>query len=209
MRHLLYRQFIFSLLLAAGFLAYIFPAQAEIYIYSGPDGHQVVSDRPLQQGYRLQHRRSSEEDIGRLLAGRQDSLRQQRRHFFDSYIRQASRTYQIDPALVKAVIHVESDFNPLAISPKGARGLMQLMPQTAARYQEKDLFSPVTNINTGVRHLAALMKRYPNNIKLVLAAYNAGEHNVDRYKGIPPFKETQEYVKKVLKYRQQYRRLSI
>ncbi len=184
-------------------------AGAEIYIYVDSFGKRVVTDRPLQQpGYRLQHRRDNTEDVGYLLSGKTDELNNRRRQLYDSYIRSASRDYKLDPALVKAVIHVESDFNPLAVSPKGARGLMQLMPQTAARYREKDLFSPVANINVGTRHLASLIERYPNDLHLALAAYNAGEHNVDRYQGIPPFQETREYVKKVLKYRDRYRALA-
>ena len=186
-------------------------ARADIYIYTDPaTGQRVVTDRPMGgEGLRLQHKRNSTDHVGYLLSGKMDGLNNHRRQFYDPYIRQASRVHKLDPALIKAVIHVESDFNPFAVSPKGARGLMQLMPQTAARYREKDLFSPVANINVGVRHLAVLIKRYPDNLKWALAAYNAGEHNVDRYKGIPPFRETQNYVKKVLKYRDRYRRYSI
>lgn len=182
---------------------------AEIYIYSDGFGKRVVSDRPLQrEGYRLQYRRSNTDDVGYVLSGKVDEVNSRRRQRYDAYIRNASQTHRLDPALVKAVIHVESDFNPLAVSPKGARGLMQLMPHTAARYREKDLFSPIANIDVGTRHLATLIERYPQDIQLALAAYNAGEHNVDRYQGIPPFRETRDYVKKVLKYRDRYRSLT-
>jgi soluble lytic murein transglycosylase-like protein len=185
-------------------------ANAKIYIYVGPAGDRVVSDRPLQRkGYRLQHARQDVADIGDILAGREDEIATKRRQFYDRYIQDASKKFNLDPALVKAVIHVESDFNPVAVSHKGARGLMQLMPQTAARYHQHDLFSPLANIDAGTRHLSYLMRRYDQNMPLVLAAYNAGEENVDRYRGIPPFQETRQYVKKVLKYQQRYSNLML
>lgn len=194
--------------LGLGHLGLAMPAQAEIYIYVGPQGDRIVSDRPLERGgYKLQHLRHDVRDVGVILAGREDEVGARRRQFYDNYIQNASRKFNLDPALIKAVIHVESDFNPMAISSKGARGLMQLMPETGARYQENDLFSPVANIETGSRHLSYLMERYGNNMSLVLAAYNAGEDNVDRYQGIPPFKETRQYVKKVLHYHDRYRSL--
>lgn len=181
-------------------------ASAEIYIYRGPAGQRVVSDQPIQEpGFRLEHRRDNVRNVGHIVAGREQELNQRAQGFYDPYILQACEKYNVDPALVKAVIRVESNFNPLAVSPKGAQGLMQVMPQTAARYREKDLFSPITNIQVGTRHLAYLMKRYSDNLPLVLAAYNAGEENVDRYKGIPPFSETQGYVKRVIRYHSRYR----
>lgn len=166
----------------------------------------MISDKPLYTpGYRLEHRRGDVRDVGHIVAGREQELDQRTRQFYDPYILQASEKYNVDPALVKAVIRVESNFNPLAVSPKGAQGLMQVMPATAARYRENDMFSPITNIYVGTRHLAYLMKRYSDELPLVLAAYNAGEENVDRYKGIPPFNETRNYVKRVIRYHNQYR----
>lgn len=185
-------------------------ADARIYIYVSPDGGRVVSDRPLQRkGYRLQHSRQNVSEVGNILAGREEEIASKRRQFYDGYIQDASKKFNLDPALVKAVIHVESDFNPIAVSHKGARGLMQLMPQTAARYHQRDLFSPIANIDAGSRHLSYLMTRYDQNMPLVLAAYNAGEENVDRYRGIPPFQETRQYVKKVMKYQQRYSGLKL
>lgn len=196
------------MVVVAGTLLFGVPkaAIAEIYIYRSPDGTRVISDKPLHTpGYRLEHRRGDTRDVGHIVAGREQALDQRTRQFYDPYILQASEKYNVDPALVKAVIRAESNFNPLAVSPKGAQGLMQVMPQTAARYRESDMFSPITNIYVGTRHLAYLMKRYSDDLPLVLAAYNAGEENVDRYKGIPPFNETQNYVKRVMRYHNQYR----
>jgi hypothetical protein len=103
----------------------------------------------------------------------------------------------IDPRVVNAVIRVESGYQSRAISPKGARGLMQLMPATGRRYGALDLFDPKTNIEAGVQHLKKLLSRY--DLPLALAAYNAGEAAVDRFGGIPPFRETQDYVSRILR----------
>jgi hypothetical protein len=104
----------------------------------------------------------------------------------------------VSASLVRSVIRVESAFNPWAVSRKGAQGLMQLMPQTSASLGVRDAFNPRQNIEGGVRHLRYLLDRYPGNATLALAAYNAGEHAVERYGGIPPYQETQQYVRKVL-----------
>ena len=116
----------------------------------------------------------------------------------DTIIDYYANKNSIHPALIKAIIKQESSFNTQAVSPKGAQGLMQVMPETAASYGRYNLLSPKHNIDVGTRHLSYLSKRY-NNLPMVLAAYNAGEGNVDKYKGIPPFAETQGYVLKVLK----------
>jgi soluble lytic murein transglycosylase-like protein len=100
---------------------------------------------------------------------------------------------------VAAVIRVESGFNPRAISPKGARGLMQLMPGTASSLGVRDTFDPRENIDGGVRHLRALMERFGSDLPLVLAAYNAGERAVTGHGGIPPYAETRDYVRRVLR----------
>ena len=106
--------------------------------------------------------------------------------------------HEVDWRLVAAVMRAESNFNPRAVSPKGAQGLMQLMPATARLYRVTDPYDPVQNIDAGVRHLKMLIQRFPGKLDLVLAAYNSGEKTVDRFKGIPPFSETRSYVKKVL-----------
>ena len=116
---------------------------------------------------------------------------------FASFIRETAGEYEMDASLLRAVIHVESGFNPYAISSKGARGLMQLMPPLLQVYEVSRPFDYRQNIVAGTRHLAHLLKRFNQNISLATAAYNAGEGAVRKYKKIPPYKETQNYVRKV------------
>jgi soluble lytic murein transglycosylase-like protein len=117
----------------------------------------------------------------------------------DSHIRDAAHRYGVPEQLVSALISVESGFNPRAVSPKGARGLMQLMPATASQLGVRDAFDPVENIDGGVRHLRGLIERFENNLPLALAAYNAGEGAVAQYGGVPPYRETQQYVTRILR----------
>jgi hypothetical protein len=112
-------------------------------------------------------------------------------------VREAAERHHVDPALVRAVIETESNWNPRAYSHKGAGGLMQLIPTTAQRYGAYDVFNPQQNIDAGVKHLKRLLERYNGNLDLALAAYNAGEGAVDRAHGIPAFRETRNYVQKV------------
>ncbi len=118
---------------------------------------------------------------------------------FASTIQRAAERHGVHPELVAAVIAVESRFQPRAVSPKGARGLMQLMPATAKRFgvQLRELFDPERNVDAGVRYLRFLLDRYEEDLTKVLAGYNAGEGAVDRYGGVPPYRETQNYVVKV------------
>jgi len=124
---------------------------------------------------------------------------------FDNLIYHTTQRHSVDYALVMAVIHAESFFNPDATSVKGAAGLMQLMPATAHRYGIDDRYNPSQNVDAGVRYLRDLLQRYAGDIRKALAAYNAGEDAVDRYRGIPPFEETRDYVRKVLRYAEFYR----
>jgi len=113
-------------------------------------------------------------------------------------IREIAGRHGVDPDLVEAVIRAESAFNPRAVSNKGAQGLMQLMPRTASALGVRNAFDPYQNIDGGVRHLRYLLDRYPGNVSLALAAYNAGEKAVDYYRGIPPYAETTQYVQRIL-----------
>jgi len=115
----------------------------------------------------------------------------------DSHIEEIAGRYDLDPLLVRAVIEVESNYNPAAVSPKGARGLMQLMPHTARRLGVRDSFDPLENIEGGVRYLKYLLALFGGDKRLALAAYNAGEGAVMLYGGVPPYRETAEYVYRV------------
>ena len=116
---------------------------------------------------------------------------------FDQMIRQAAQQHGVSEGLIKAVMHTESGFNINARSPVGAQGLMQLMPATARRFNVSNAYDPQQNIFGGARYLSWLLKRFNGDTRLAIAAYNAGEGNVDKYGGIPPFRETQDYVRRV------------
>jgi soluble lytic murein transglycosylase-like protein len=124
---------------------------------------------------------------------------------FDSLIEEFSRKHNVDFALVKAIIKAESGFNPLAVSKKGARGLMQLMPETAQRMNVGNIFNPRENIDGGVRYFRYLLSLFNEDLRLSLAAYNAGENVVSELRSIPPYRETIDYVRKVLAYYQAYK----
>lgn len=197
---------------------------AEMYIYENQTGGKLYSDRKLnQEGYRLiEHRAPSIRQFskkGAMLitdrhgnpvqtAYRKGQYALNNRNKFDRVIQTAAQSFALDPALIKAVIHAESAFNPQAVSKVGALGLMQLMPKTAGMYAVKDPYNPKQNIMAGSQHLKYLMNKYNNRIELALAAYNAGEGNVKKYNGIPPYPETQNYIKKVKKLTKNYARLA-
>jgi len=121
-------------------------------------------------------------------------------HLYHMFIIQTASHYQVDPALIKAIIMAESGYNTKAVSKSGAKGLMQLMPQTAQSLGVEDIFNPHQNITGGVQYFKHLVNRFNGDVKLALAAYNSGSRNVRNYNGVPPFKATHSYIKKVLMY---------
>ena len=167
------------------------PAAAESFKLTEPDGTIHFTNAPNDPRYkRMGFTSGTEAGFLRLPNGDTGPYVQE--------IRDAAERYGVPIKLVSAVIRAESGFNPRAVSPKGARGLMQLMPTTAATLGVRNSFDPRENIEGGVRHLRGLIDRFTNNLPLALAAYNAGEKAVEQYRGIPPYPETQDYVTKVL-----------
>lgn len=124
------------------------------------------------------------------------------RRELDRVIRTVAHKHGLDEKLVRSIIRAESNFDPLAVSEQGASGLMQLMPETASSYQVKDIFNAEENVEAGVKYLKHLMAEFDQNLTLVLAAYNAGPSAVRKYQGIPPFAETQGYIRQVLQFYQ-------
>ncbi len=168
-------------------------ARADIYRYIDKEGTLHFTNIPTTHRFKLFKR-----ERGTIRNGSGTTR-------YDRLIRESSQRHGMNPALVKAVIKAESDFNPRAVSKKGARGLMQLMPKTMKDLKVYDPFHPRDNIDGGVRHLKKLLERFDNSVTLSLAAYNAGVNAVERYDDIPPYQETQHYVKKVLNYFDRYR----
>jgi len=117
---------------------------------------------------------------------------------YDDMIRNIAQKYRVEHALIHSIIRAESNYDRFAVSPKGALGLMQLMPATAIQYGVKNVFNPKENIEGGVKYLKDLIKLYNGKTDLVLAAYNAGQEAVKKYKGIPPYKETRNYISKIM-----------
>jgi soluble lytic murein transglycosylase len=180
-----------SVLLLTAIAAPSVRAEGEIYRYVSSDGTihltNVPSDRRFESITNKRHYHASVSD-----------------QELEGAVSQYSREYRLSAALLMAVIKAESDFNPTVTSKAGAVGLMQLIPETASRHGVLDVFDTRENIGGGARHLRYLLDRFHGNVQLALAAYNAGERNVDRYRQIPPFKETRAYVKKVLGFYRDY-----
>jgi soluble lytic murein transglycosylase-like protein len=168
------------------------PSQADIFKTVGPDGVISFTSSP-KKGGSLYTRDATRPSVRMPSDG--SPARYSR---YDDHIRQAAVLYQIPEELIRAVIRVESDFDPRAVSPANARGLMQLIPQTAERMMVTDIFDPRQNIFGGVRYLRVLANLFNGDIELTIAGYNAGENAVIKHGGIPPYPETVEYVKRVM-----------
>jgi soluble lytic murein transglycosylase-like protein len=172
-------------------------ARADVYSFTGADGIAHFSNVPVDSRYQLLITSadavaapSKEHAIDWLARSAQ----------FDGMITGAAKAATIQAALVRAVIVVESGFNPRAVSKKGAIGLMQLQPATAKRYGVKNIYDPEQNVRAGAHYLSDLLTRFDSNLELALAAYNAGEEAVERYgRHVPPFRETMSYVPSVLR----------
>ena len=128
---------------------------------------------------------------------RESSSRNHTREYIAGLIEDAAATHRLDPELIRAVVQVESNFNPLAVSPRGAMGLMQLIQPTAVRFGVSNVFDPVQNLDGGTRYLKYLMEMFDGNLELSLAAYNAGENAVVRSRGVPAIRETRDYLRKI------------
>lgn len=217
-------------LAALGALGIAAPVHAELWGYIDGDGVAHFADTKLDGRYKLFMKDGGQFDSGNLghsgvitlgekaSPGKDKLFRYLLNHpnirTVEPIIEQVAGAQNVDPALVKAVMAVESGFNASAVSPKGAIGLMQVIPDTGARFGiaadkrrtvEEKLVDPKLNISAGVRYLRFLMELFPNNLELVLAAYNAGEGAVQRYNNqIPPFPETRQYVSTVLEFYRLY-----
>ena len=193
-----------SLLLVSCLLFFAVPSDAGIYKYEDERGVIHFTNCPRDPQFKL-YIRDSKEDPG--LPGSRSATPYVIRDTtnYDALITEFCQKYQVDFALIKAIIRAESGFNPIAVSRKGARGLMQLMPETASRVNVANPFNPRENIEGGVRHFKYLLSLFNNDLKLSLAAYNAGENLVSQLGAIPPYRETIDYVQKVLEFYQSYK----
>ena len=179
-------------------------ARGDVYSYTDSNGIIYFTNVPTDSRYTViirESRRSSTQSSYAVPPARADNRSQ-----YDTLVKKAAHEHNLDQALLRAVITVESGYDPRAVSSKGAVGLMQLMPETAQRYGVIDLYDPAENIHAGARYLRDLMRTFNNDITLVLAAYNAGEDTVIRYGNrIPPYRETRLYVPRVMDLYRRYR----
>lgn len=177
------------------------------YQYRGHDGVMLFSDTPVVDGklqrrsYSAMLRTPTVANPCRSLTSSQLDVKGEK---LDGQFQHVAARFGLDPALLKAVARAESCFDPLAVSRAGAKGLMQLMPSTAAEVGVLNIYDQNQNLQGGARYLSAMLQRYSQDTHKALAAYNAGPGNVDRYNGVPPFPETRKYIKKVLEFQKHY-----
>lgn len=193
----------FSAIILAGIILLSgLDTRADIYRYEDEDGVVHFTDAPTDRRFKIFMRDIKKDKQLRrsfkLPGYAQDPAR------FEPLINSCAVQYGVDKALIKAVIHAESGYNPNAVSPKGAQGLMQLMPKTAEGLKVRNSFDPEENIRGGVKYLRFLLDTCKGDVSLALAAYNAGLSRVAQYGGIPPYQETRNYVAKVLSYQKSY-----
>ncbi|MCL2822994.1 MAG: lytic transglycosylase domain-containing protein [Polyangiaceae bacterium] len=191
-------------LFASFIILIVSTASADIYTFTDKDGVIHFTSKP-QAGSSLYIKAPQRRPQAGVVPVMPSDTSAERFVRYDATIRLAATLYQIPVELIRAVIKVESDFDPRAVSSAGARGLMQMIPATASRMQVRDIFDPNENIFGGVRYLRVLANMFNGDLQLTIAGYNAGEGAVTRYGGIPPYAETQQYVVKVLAYYHQYR----
>ncbi len=191
-----------SLIFLVLILCFPLSSLAGIYRYVDEKGVIHFTNCPRDPKFKL-YIRESKEDVGEDNHSSGASIRDSNK--YDSLISEFSKKYGVDFALIKAMIRAESGFNPFAVSKKGAKGLMQLMPQTALRMNVMDIFNPRENIEGGVRYFKYLLTLFNHDIRLSLAAYNAGENLVSELRSIPPYQETIDYVKRVISFYQSYK----
>jgi len=189
------------LLAAVLSLALARAADAQIFVYKDVYGRTYFSDTPQHAGF-ARYQPKSEYEVRTASLSARVSSRVARA--YDPAIKRASRQHGVSAALVKAVIAAESGFDPGAVSRRGAQGLMQLMPDTARDLGVDDAFDPWQNIDGGTRYLGKMIERFPGELTLAVAAYNAGPEAVTRHRGVPPFDETRSYVERVLRLYKKY-----
>ncbi|MBI2354415.1 MAG: lytic transglycosylase domain-containing protein [Deltaproteobacteria bacterium] len=177
------------------------PAHADIYRYEDDDGIIHFTDAPTDGRFKI-FMRDLRKD--RQLRTRLQLTRNVNPAEYENIIRASADKYGVSASLIKAVIQAESGYNPNAVSPKGASGLMQLMPATARSLRVGNSFDPKDNVEGGVKYLRFLLDTFRGDVSLALAAYNAGLNKVSRFGGIPPYAETRSYVNRVLSYMQSY-----
>jgi soluble lytic murein transglycosylase-like protein len=199
-RHLL------KLVAAAMLAASAASAHADIYRYVDANGKVHFTNVPNDRRYKLYLSTEKEPSpLARTISYHYRPFPRAERKRYHAHVVAAAREYELEPALIHAVISAESGYNPFARSPKGAKGLMQLMPATAQRYGVENPLDPEQNINGGAAYLRDLLTLFGNDMQLALAAYNAGENAVIRHGSIPPYRETVQYVPKVLSYYKRYK----